>query len=409
MNLFDLTAKLTLDKSDYDKNINEAKVQSQQFSQTSEKTSAKSVVSWMAIATAVIAVVKGVKDAIVSSANYADQIGDTAQKWGFATKEIQEFDYWATMNGTTLESLLTGMRGLVNQAEAGANAFKVLGLNVRNNDGTLKGQKQLFLETITALQGVENQTERNALQFEIFGRAGIELGQIINKSSEELNGLSKEAENLGIILSEETINQAGDFNDKLDQLKLSFKSVLAGLISGDPDAEKNLDKFLDNLGQRVEEWAPKFVKITSRLLVKVVESLIKMLPTILDSLMESVSNIMLEFDWVEIGKSIINFILKGVLYGLANSEVMKIISSIFGIDIKGINSKIAEIDLFGQKANNALNSINSVNNDTNVNTDNSSTNVTVNMTSSGYTTEDARNIANEVIKEIATKKQASGR
>ena len=156
MNLFDLTAKLTLDKSDYDKNINEAKVQSQQFSQTSEKTSAKSVVSWMAIATAVIAVVKGVKDAIVSSANYADQIGDTAQKWGFATKEIQEFDYWATMNGTTLESLLTGMRGLVNQAEAGANAFKVLGLNVRNNDGTLKGQKQLFLETITALQGVEN-------------------------------------------------------------------------------------------------------------------------------------------------------------------------------------------------------------------------------------------------------------
>ena len=185
--------------------------------------------------------------------------------------------------------------------------------------------------------------------------------------------------------------------------------MLAGLISGDPDAEKNLDKFLDNLGQRVEEWAPKFVKITSRLLVKVVESLIKMLPTILDSLMESVSNIMLEFDWVEIGKSIINFILKGVLYGLANSEVMKIISSIFGIDIKGINSKIAEIDLFGQKANNALNSINSVNNDTNVNTDNSSTNVTVNMTSSGYTTEDARNIANEVIKEIATKKQASGR
>ena len=55
-----------------------------------------------------------------------------------------------------------------------------------------KGQKQLFLETLDALQKIPNQTERNALQFEIFGRAGIELGQVIGRSRQELENLSKE-------------------------------------------------------------------------------------------------------------------------------------------------------------------------------------------------------------------------
>ena len=381
----------------------------QELIPTTETTSAKSVIAWTAVATAVIAVVKATKDAILQSANYADQIGDVAEKWGFTTKEIQEFDYWATMSGTTLESLLTGMRGLVNQAEAGAPAFEKLGVSVKNADGTFKDQKTLFLETIDALNQVEDRTQRNALQFEIFGRAGIELGQVISRDASELQALSSEAENLGIILSEDIISQAGNLNDQLDQIKLSFKSVLAELVAGSPEAEEKLDAFLDNLGERVADWLPKFVKIGGTLLSKVIESLITMLPDILPAFIESIMGFTLEFDWVKLGKSIISAVLKGALSLLVNNPLMQILSKIFGFSLDTLNQGIKDIDLFGDKAKSSLNNLSSYTSSSTTNAiDNSNYAFEVNISSSNYTEQDARVIADEVIKQIATKKQARG-
>lgn len=317
MNIFNLFGKLTLDNDDYKNKIQEAKQENTNLQDSTQKMSAKSAIAWAAVAAAVVAVLSKVKDLILETANYADQIGDLAQKWGFTTKEIQEFDYWATMSGTTLESLLTGMRGLVNQAEAGSQAFNKLGVSVKNSDGSFKDQRTLFLDTIDALQKVEDQTLRNALQFEIFGRAGIELGQIINRSADELNALSQEAENLGIILSEDTINQAGEFNDKLDQMRLSFKSVMAEIIAGSPDAEEKFTVFLDNLVDRFSEWSPRFIKIAIELIAKLIGSageIIGELPSMLINALFSINWLQVGLD---IGKGILNGIVKilGALIG----------------------------------------------------------------------------------------------
>ena len=311
---------MTLDDSDYKQKIEKAKEDGKKLAKDSKDTTKASALGWLAVATAVVAVINKVKDLIVSTAQYADQIGDIAQKWGFTTQQIQEFDYWATMSGTTLESLLTGMRGLVNQAEAGAGAFTKLGVSVKNADGSLKDQRTLFLETIDALQKVENQTERNALQFEIFGRAGIELGQVINRNAEELNALSREAENLGIILSDEAIAQAGEFNDKIDQIKLSFKGAMAEMFAGTPEANEKFEAFLDNIEERIKEWLPKFVEIFSKLLVRLVETLVRMLPELVGTFTDA----LMEVNWFEVGWNIIKAILKGAWEGIKNSFLVTI-------------------------------------------------------------------------------------
>ena len=309
MNIFNLFGKLTLDNSDYKNKIDESKQKNEELAENTQKNSAKSIIAWGAIATAVVLVLNKVKDLIFETANYADQIGDLAQKWGFTTQQIQEFDYWATLNGTTLESLLTGMRGLVNQAEAGSQAFNKLGVSVKNADGSFKDQRTLFLETIDALQKVEDQTLRNALQFEIFGRAGIELGQIINRDAEELQALSQEAESLGIILSEDTINQAGEFNDKLDQMRLSFKSVMAEIIAGSPDAEEKFTVFLDNLVDRFDEWTPKFLQITVKLLAKLIQAS----GEVAGKLPAMIIDALFSINWLQVGLDIGKGILNGIV------------------------------------------------------------------------------------------------
>ena len=405
MNLFNLMAKLTLDTSDYDKKITEVKGKNIEVSNNTKKQiGIGAVAGWTALAAAIVAVIKQIVQLGVQTAQYADQIGDVAQKWGFSTQEIQEFDYWATMNGTTLESLLTGMRGLVNQAEAGSEAFAKLGISVRNSDGTLKDQKTLFLETITALQGIENQTERNALQFEIFGRAGIELGQIIDKSKEELEGLSQEAEDLGLIISEDAINWAGTFNDKIDQIKLGFKSALAELLAGTPEAEERFIEFINNLQEMLISYIPKFAGFIVEFVVNGVTQTIRLLP----SLIQNVINALINIDWIQvlwnlimaIGEALLN-LFKIIINNLVSKLTFGLVGPVFDVstpsslpDTSGVEQSISDIS-------NATTSNNSY-------SDNSNYTININN-STPYSEQDAKKLAQTVAKEISTQKQSSGR
>lgn len=403
MNLFDLTAKLTLDTSDYDKKINEVKTETNNVAKNTQKSTVKSAIAWGAVATAVVAVVSKVKDLIVETANYADQIGDLAEKWGFTTREIQEFDYWATMSGTTLDSLLTGMRGLVNQAEAGSDAFDKLGVSVRNADGSLKDQKTLFLETIDALQKIDNQTERNALQFEVFGRAGIDLGQIINRDSSELAQLSQEAENLGIILSDNTIAMAGNFNDTLDQIRLSFKSVFAELIGGAEDAPKKFEAFLESLTKQIEQWLPQLLAVVIQLFPKILAITMKLIAQIPTMLMDALTQV----NWLEF---FVDF-FKGFVESLV-ATVKNMVELLFGKGwLWGKNTQTGTDTSAFKESMTSLSSeyTNSYSDNSSRTTDNSKYNIEISMTTTGYSEDDAKKLANDIIKEISTKKQASGR
>ena len=304
MNLFNLAAKITLDKNDYEKGIEEAKKKGEEFTEhTDKKVKAKSVVAWAAVAAAVVAVTKKIADLAKTTVDYADQIGNLAEKWGFTTQQIQEFDYWATQNGTTLESLLTGMRGLVNQAQAGSDAFNQLGVSVRDSSGNLKDQRTLFLETITALQQVENQTERNALQFDVFGRSGIELGRIINLTGDELDALSQKAEDYGLIISDEAIKKSMDFNDELDTLKRQFRSVVAEMLSGSPEAEEKFNLLMESLKDKIQKYLPNFVKFLVKFLGQLVAGIANALPDIIDALFEAIYSTGLSWVGILLGKS----------------------------------------------------------------------------------------------------------
>lgn len=378
MNLFNLYAKLGLDTTEYEKGVEKSKEKTKEFTKDTEKKLNTVVASaWANIAGKIIDVAKSIAQAGLDTMTYVDSIGDMAGKWGFTTKEIQEFDYWATMSGTTIESLLTGMRGLVNQAEAGAPAFEKLGVKVKNNDGTFKGQRQLFLETLDALKKVENQTERNALQFEIFGRAGIELGQVINRDASELEALSQQAEDFGIILDEQTIEKAGDFNDVLDRLKLQGKSAFAGLITGAEDGQEAFDEYLDNLVEGVDRIAPKLEEAGSKILGAFLKGLGKKFVQNAEGALRITAG-------------------EGWIWG---DKFWDKYDS-FG---EFLSSGFSDYATYGKDENPSPIFESQSNMQT---SDNYSVEITMN--SSGYTEEDARELAEEVIKQISTKKQAKG-
>ena len=276
MELFNLTAKLGLDTSSYERELERAKQKGKEFADhTDKEVKTKSVLAWTAIITAVVALTKKIVDLGKATIDYADNIQDMADKWGITTRQLQEFEYWATLNGTTMEAMLNAMTRLTNQAQVNASAFKELGISVKNENGELKDQKQLFLEVVNALNKVENQTRKNALQFDIFGRSGNEIAQVIKQGADNLQQLSDEAESLGIILSEKTIKSAGDFNDEMDRLRMQGRSAFAELIAGADGAEAKFDDFIANLEEKIEILAPIFAQLGQRLATEILKGIVK--------------------------------------------------------------------------------------------------------------------------------------
>jgi len=102
-----------------------------------------------------------------------------------------------------------------------ALAFDKLGVKVVDSNGNLRDSKVVMQEAFDALGKVGNETERDALAMEIFGKSGMELNPIIKAGGNALNELSEEARANGAVMSNEAVAGLDSFGDTIDNIKNS--------------------------------------------------------------------------------------------------------------------------------------------------------------------------------------------
>ena len=100
-----------------------------------------------------------------------------------------------------------------------ASAFKKLGVSITDNKGALRNNQDVFNDVIKALGKIENETQRDAYAMQIFGKSAQDLNPLILGGADALEELGKEAEDAGLILSQDTLDAANEFNDSIDKLK----------------------------------------------------------------------------------------------------------------------------------------------------------------------------------------------
>ena len=261
MNIFNLTASLTLDKSNYEQGIETAKKQGKDFASKTEKDiGVIATNAWVQLAEKVVQVGQKIAKVTLDLINYADKYDDLSARYDISTQSLQEFEYVASQTGATLETVLSTMTMMYNRAKEDDEVFGKLGVSVRDLNGNMKTMDALFWEVKEALDNVDNSGDRSALMLEAFGRNAMSLGEFLRRDTTELQEMAKKAHDLGIILSEETTSGAGSFNDKLAELKLQGQSAFSELIMGAEGAEQRVDEFLDNMLQSFEDILPAIGK-----------------------------------------------------------------------------------------------------------------------------------------------------
>lgn len=348
MNVFSLFASLKLDKSEYEKGLNEAQNQGNDFAEnTKNKITPAVVAGWTAVATAVVAVGKKINDIMNQSLQYADQIGETANKLGVATETIGEMSYVATQTGTTLERVSSSMSMLYMRAQRGQEIFEELGVSVKDTNGNFKAMDDLFFETIGVLNQFEDENEKSAYMVELMGRGAVELGEILRKDTEELNAMRKEAHELGIVINQETADFAGSWFDKIDQVKLQGQSALASIVAGAPDAEEKLQNFIDNILELLDGYIPTFANFSIRLLLQVALGLIRTAPSLAIEIVTAIQDAIFGMDWFQFGVDLGKAILEGLINIIVST--LNRILGIFGVDIPKVDLGVGE-DLFNEEA-----------------------------------------------------------
>ena len=171
-------------------------------------------------------VVSALTDMTVEGSEYADQILEESVVTGLSTASLQKYHYAAELVdvdvGTITKSLAKNTKQMASAQKgtgSAADAYAKLGVKVTKSNGELRNSEKVFWEAIDALGKIENETERDALAMELFGKSAQELNPLIKAGSDRMKELGEQAEAAGAVMSDDMLNAYGEFNDKLQELK----------------------------------------------------------------------------------------------------------------------------------------------------------------------------------------------
>lgn len=254
--------------------------------------------------------------ALTNGASYADDILTMSAQTGIATEELQKYKSIAELTDVPLETLTGSMAKMTKSLEANEDKYKSLGVSIRNADGSLKDNEDIFNDTIGALGKMTNETERDVMAMSLFGKKAQDLNPLIKLGADGLNELSQKAEQMGAVLSEEGLESLGKLDDEFQIFKTTASStgnilasafapaitdvlgevnnlggalnnLMASVLSGDESAIDgaldNVSNIVDGLASTISEQAPKLIETAGKLIETLAKALGDNLPKIADA------------------------------------------------------------------------------------------------------------------------------
>ena len=186
-----------------------------------------------AVAAAIVKVEKAMISMTKESAAFADNIITLSMQTGQSTQQLQEFAYASELIDVSVDTLQGSLTKLTNNMQDTMNgtgnakaSFDKLGVSVINAvDGSMRSANDVFYETIDALGQVKNETERDAMSMDIFGRSAQDLNPLIIQGSQTLKAYADEAHNVGYVLDDEALSALGAVDDAYQRLQNTQEGV----------------------------------------------------------------------------------------------------------------------------------------------------------------------------------------
>lgn len=271
MELFKLFGSVLIDDKDAINSLNKVDKKGKTTGQKFAAIAKKGAMIGAAVVGATAAAGGALLGMASKTAETTDRIDKMSQKIGLSREGFQEWDFIMSQSGMSVDQLQMGFKTLVTQVDQavqgtgkGAESFKKLGVSVKDANGNVKDQETIFNESVVALQGMKDGTEKAKLANDLFGRSGAEMMPLLNGAAGSVDEMKQKAHDLGLVLDDETIDAGVVFTDTMDQVKRSMGALVTN-VGADvmPMFQTLLEWFIANMPAMREIAAAVFGAISS--------------------------------------------------------------------------------------------------------------------------------------------------
>lgn len=239
-----------------------------------------------AIGSAMVEAGAALVNCTMNASQLADEINTLSVQTGLSTDTIQELNYASelldvsadTVTGS-ISKLTKTMGSAADGSQSAIDKFDELGVSILDSEGNMRDAEDVFWESIDALGQIANESERDAAAMELFGRGAKELNPLIEAGSGAFQELAAEANEVGYVMSGETLDAFGALDDNMQRLSNtglavsnSFGQVLLPILTDmSGDAVSLMSEFsaamagaggdIDQVGAIIEQFAPQAVSL----------------------------------------------------------------------------------------------------------------------------------------------------
>ena len=196
---------------------------------------------------------------IKSSFDTIDALAKTSDKLGLTTEALAGLRFAAEQGGSSVSALdnsLQTMTRRVSEAAQGTGAatkaLDELGLSAASL--TRQSPDQQIRIIADSMQGLTTQSDRVRVAFDLFGRQGVELLNVLQDGAAGLDDMQTEAEALGIAISRVDAAKIEAANDAFNRAKQAIQGVANTIaVALAPWLEAIVDWFTDS-GVKSIDW-----------------------------------------------------------------------------------------------------------------------------------------------------------
>lgn len=217
----------------------------------------------------------GVKEAVTGFAAAGDAVDKMAARVGLSAETLQEWSFAAKHAGASPEALENGLKDLSKHmaeiasgsdtTSSAATLFKALGIAVKDAGGKIRPVAEVFEEFADAIKRNEDPALRTRMAMAALGEGGRSLIPMMSAGSEGLREMSKQARDLGLVMSSEDVAAAANLTDHLDDMRAVFGSI--GTTIGAklaPVVVRLADQFRDLVAANREAFSSRFAAVATQ-------------------------------------------------------------------------------------------------------------------------------------------------
>lgn len=208
-----LLVNLGLESRSYQTGLRQAEQTTQRFEgrMTRMAGSVKAGLAGMLAGFSVGALVARADEAL----QFAGSLGEVAAQTGVTTRTLQEYRFAASQAGISTQEMDALLARLTRTMGSSPEKFAALGISIRDANGQMRDAGDVIPLMSEALQKLPSDAERAAALVDLLGRSGQKLAPLLNEGAAGINRLREEARAMGVVLSDEEIQNADKTADKI--------------------------------------------------------------------------------------------------------------------------------------------------------------------------------------------------